>query len=83
MKTYLIIVKNTLKSLKEEIVDNDERLNIFNELIEDDKTIKDFKKDYPNEIKNFEEALLNYMGENDLEILKTGFPDKWKFLTKS
>ena len=22
------------------------------------------------------------MGENDLKILKTGFPDKWKFLTK-
>ena len=29
-----------------------------------------------------EEALLDYMGENDLKILKTGFPDKWKFLTK-
>ena len=40
------------------------------------------KKDYPEEIKNLEEALLNYMGENDLKILKTGFPDKWKFLTK-
>ena len=22
------------------------------------------------------------MGENDLKILKTGFPDKWKYLTK-
>ena len=22
------------------------------------------------------------MGENDVEILKTGFPDKWKYLTK-
>ena len=40
------------------------------------------KKDYPNEIKNFEESSLNVMGENDLKILKTGFPDKWKFLTK-
>ena len=29
-----------------------------------------------------EEALLDYMRENDLKILKTGFPDKWKFLTK-
>ena len=28
-----------------------------------------------------EEALLNYMGENDLKILKTEFPDKWKYLT--
>ena len=68
--------------MKEEIIDNDEILNIINEIIEDDKTIKDLKKDYPEEIKNLEEALLDYMGENDLKILKTGFPDKWKFLTK-
>ena len=40
------------------------------------------KKNYPEEIKNLEEALLNYMGENDLKILKTGFPDKWKYFTK-
>ena len=32
--------------------------------------------------KNLEEALLNYKGENDFKILKTGFLDKWKFLTK-
>ena len=40
------------------------------------------KKYYPEEIKNLEEALINYMGENDLKILKTGFPNKWKYLTK-
>ena len=40
------------------------------------------KKDYPNEIKNLEETFLNSMRENDLKILKTGFPDKRKFLTK-
>ena len=40
------------------------------------------KKDYLNEIKNLEEALLNYMGENGLKILKTGFPNNWKLLTK-
>ena len=28
------------------------------------------------------EALLNYLGENDPNILKTAFPDKWKYLTK-
>ena len=78
----MIIVKKTLKNLKEEIVDNDELLNIINEIIEDDKTIKDLKKDYPKEIENLEEALLNYMGENDLKILKRGFPGKWKYLTK-
>ena len=56
-------------------------MDIVNKIVED-KTIKDLKKDYPNEIKNLEEALLDYMGENDLKILKTGFPDKGKYLTK-
>ena len=69
------------KNLKNEIVENDEILDIVNKIVEDDRTIEDLKKDYPNEIKNFE-ALLNNMGENDLKILKTGFPNKWKFLTK-
>ena len=40
------------------------------------------KKYYPEEIEILEEALLNYRGENDLKILKTGFPDKWKYFTK-
>ena len=40
------------------------------------------KKYYPEEIENLEEALLDYIGENDLKILKTGFPDKWKYLTE-
>ena len=72
----------TLKNLKEEIVDNEEILDIVNKIAEEDKTIDDLKKDYPKEIKNLEEALLDYMGENDHKILKTGFPDKWKYLTK-
>ena len=71
-----------LKNLKKEIVDNDEILNIVNKIVEDDRTIKDLKKDYPDEINELEEALLDYMGENDLKILKTGFPYKWKYLTK-
>ena len=54
---------------------------IVNEIVEDDRTIEDLKKDYPEEVKNLEEALLDYMGENDLQILKTGLPDNWKFLT--
>ena len=69
--------------MKKEIVDNDEILDIVNEIVEDDRTIKDLKKDYPDEINKLEEALLDYMGENDLKILKTGFPDKWKYLTKT
>ena len=40
------------------------------------------KKNYPDEIENLEEASLNHIGENDLKFLKTGFPDKWKYLTK-
>ena len=71
-----------MKDLEEEIVDNDEILNIVNEILEEDKTIKDLKKDYPDKIKKLEEALLDYMGENDLKKLKTEFPDKWKYLTK-
>ena len=45
-------------------------------------SIKDLKKDYLDSIKKIEEALLNYMGENDLELLNLEFPDKWKFSTK-
>ena len=76
------ISNKTLKDLKEEIIDNDEILSIVIEIIEEDETIKDSKKDYPDKIKKLEEVLLNYMGENDPKILKTGIPDKWNFLTK-
>ena len=57
-------------------------MDIVNEIIEDEKTIKDLKKGYLDKIKNLEEALLNYMGENDLKLLKRGFSDKWNYLTK-
>ena len=40
------------------------------------------KKDCPDEINEAEEALLNYLGKNDLKVLKRGCPDKWKYLTK-
>ena len=82
VKTLVDNSLKTLKNVKEEIVDNDEILNIINKVVEDDKTIKDLKKDYLEEIKNLEEALLDYMGENDLKIIKSGFPDKWKYLAK-
>ena len=83
VKTIVDNSRNTLKNLKEEIVDNVEKLDIVNKEVEEGKTIKDLKKHYPNEIKILEKALLNYMGENDLKIFKTGFPDKWKYLTKT
>ena len=82
VKTLVDNSNKTLENLKEEIVDNDEIININNEILEDDKTIKDLKKDYQEEIKKLEEALFDYMGENDLKSLKTGFPNKWKFLSK-
>ena len=82
VKTLVDNSNKTLGDLKKEIIDNDEILNIINEILEDDKNIKDLKKYYPNENKNLEEALLNYMGENDLRILKRRFPDKWNYLTK-
>ena len=60
----------TLENLKKEIVDNDEMLTDLNEIGEEDRPIEDLKKDYPNEIEKLEEVLLNYIGENDLKILK-------------
>ena len=78
-----------MNGLKKEIVVNDEILKVVNEIkiiIKEDgynnDSIIDLKKDYPNEIEKLEEALLNYMGENDLKLLRTRFPDKWKYLTK-
>ena len=81
-KTLVDSSNETLKNLKNETVDNDEILNIVNEIIEGDKTIEKLKKDYPKEIEKLEEALLNYIAENVLKLLKTEFPDKWKYLTK-
>ena len=72
VKTLVDNSNKTLKNLKKEIVGSDVMLNIVNKI----------EENYPEEIENLEEALLNYMGENDLKILKTGFPDKWKYLTK-
>ena len=47
-KTLVDNSNKTLKDLNEKIVDNDELLNIVDEIVEDDKTIRDFKKDYPD-----------------------------------
>ena len=82
VKTLIDNIQRTLKNFIEEVVDNDGILNIANEIVEEDKTIKLFRKGYPDKMEKLEEALLIYMGEKGLKILKTGFPDKWKFLTK-
>ena len=44
VKTLVDNSHETLKTLKEVIVDNDEILKIVSEIGEEDKTIKDFKK---------------------------------------
>ena len=83
----------TLKNFKKENFDSDEIMNIVNKieknyseeifnLDEDDRTIGKLKEYYPEEIEKLEKVFLDYMGENDLKILKDGFPDKWKYLTK-
>ena len=66
--------------MNQNIVDNDEILIIVNEIVKEDKSIKDLKKDYSKESENLEKVSLEYMGENDLLILETEFPNKWKFL---
>ena len=72
VKTLVDNSKKTLEDFEEEIVDNDEILNIVNEikmLITEDKykndSIKDFKKDYSDEIKKHyliisEKTILNF-----------------------
>ena len=64
------------------MVINDEILDIVNEKEEEDRTVKNLKKEYPEQIKKLEEALLDYIGENDLEVLDTEISHKWKYLTK-
>ena len=46
-------------------------------------SIKDLRNYCPETIGKLEEALFNYMWENQPKFLKTGFPDKWKNLTKN
>ena len=68
--------------MKEEIIGDDETLFIVTELGEADLTINDLKKDSPDKIETLQEALNIHLSENNLFILKTEFPDKWKYLKK-
>ena len=70
----------SLKNFKKGIVgDNNKLLLIVNEMEkllskdENNRATEDLGKDYPDKIIELEEAILNYMGENDLKFLKTGF----------
>ena len=46
------------------------------------ESTEDFRKDFPDEIEKLEEALNNYISENDLKILKTEFPENGIFFEK-
>ena len=59
VKTIVDNSHKTLKDLKEELIDSDEISNIVKGMREEDRTIEDLKKDYPNEIEKLEEASLN------------------------
>ena len=78
----------TLKNLKKEVNGDEKILNIINELenmidkTKRNKSISDLKKKYSDKINKLEEAFLDYIGKNDLKILKTEFPNKWRYLTK-
>ena len=88
VKTLVDNSHKTLKDLKKEVFENDKILDIINELenmidkTKRNKSISDLKKKYPDKINELEEAFLDYIGENDLKLLKTEFPDKWRYLTK-
>ena len=79
----------TLENLNKGVFGDDKILNIINELEnmtdknKRNKSISDFKKKHPDKIIELEEAFLDFIGENDLKILKTEFPDKWRYLTKT
>ena len=82
MRTLVDNSHKTLENLKKEIVDIDEISDIIKEIGEEDWTIEDSRNDYPNEIEKLEEASFNYIGQNDLKLLRKEFPDKWKLITE-
>ena len=81
VKTLVDNSHKTMKNLQEEFVDKNEILYFVKEIEEEDRTIKGLRKDYLDKNKELEEALLNYIGENDLKLLKTENPVLWKKLT--
>ena len=89
VKTLVESNHKTLNDFEDKIVDNDEILIFVNEikvLIKEDKykndSITDLKEENSNEIKELEDALSKYMGENEPKLLKTEFPEKRIYLTK-
>ena len=72
--------------MKKEIVDDEFILKIVNRLeslVNNERTIEDSKKDFPDEFGKLKEALNNYISDNDLEISKSELPDGWIYLSKT
>ena len=78
VKTLVDNSHKSLKKLKKEILRDDNILKIMNEVEkllgknENNRSIENIKKNYPDKFIELEQALLDYMGENDLKIIKTG-----------
>ena len=70
-----------LKKLKKN-AEKDEFFHLINEKEEEDRTIEDSKKDYPDKTEKLEETLVTYISEDDPKKLKTDFPDKSKYLNQ-
>ena len=79
-KTLVDNSHETLKNLKEEIVGNDDIIKIVNETGEEDGTINDLEKNYPDEFGKLEKGINSQKSGNDLKNLKSEFPDKVKYL---
>ena len=71
VKTLVDNCHKTLKDLREEIVDNEYILNIFTDIGAYNRTIKDLENDFPDKINGLEEALVIYIGEIGLKLIKT------------
>ena len=84
VKTLVGNSHQSLKTLKSEIVGDANIVSIINEvvtMVSEDKTLKNLKKYFPDEIEKIE-VLKIYLAENDLKFLKREFPDIWKYLSR-
>ena len=82
VKTIVDNDHKTLENLQKGIVENDEIINIVHKLkklTSEDRTIKDIKKEFPDEFQKNRRNLKLFVSGNDPKILKSEFPDKWEY----
>ena len=51
-------------------------------MVINEKSIGNLQRDFPYKLEKLEEVSYNYRSANDLKILKTEIPEKWKFFDK-